>query len=285
MRTGCIIPAVLFVIINSLGTPAKAFAICDRGRCLAAVDPPAVTDRTDASAPDPGLRARTWYASAFQGFSRFSSDRPAWYDGAVIVGMKHTAGRATFVEIGRTSRHAETDLLLAIDHYQPFGSRSYANVRLALAAGGDVVPATDLYLEAFRGVPVGHEVSAGYRFARFDERHVHTFSAGLAKYVGNWYFRLKNSATPIDGSLGYAILFTVRRYGVSADEFVGATMAAGREIVGGPSGRTLIRSPYSASIYGQRYITANAGLKLSVDAVRDGNLSRWGVTVGAVFRW
>lgn len=283
MSQHCRVLSLLFIV--AVGHSVAATKV--RASCAGAGGAvmPRYEHRFSAGSSDPAPARRTWFASAAQGFARFSSDRPSWYDGALVVGTRQGAGRATFGELARMNRHGDSDLLVAADHYEPLGRRSYANVRLAIAAGADVIPSTDLYMEAFRGSRAGYEVSAGYRFARFDDRSVHTMSAGIAKYVGNWYFRVKNSITPIEGSVGYAVLLTARRYGVSSEEFVGATVAAGREIIGGPVGRTLVRSPYSASVYGQRFLTAHAGIRLSVDAVRDGNLSRWGLSIGALFRW
>lgn len=229
-----------------------------------------------------GLR---WRATAYHGFHRFSNERPTWMTGAATIGAKSSTGRASFLEMGWVSRHDQNDYFGAIDHYQPIDDRAYANLRVSVAPGADVSPRNDVYAEAFRSLSGAFEVSAGYRFARFPDANVHTPSFGLAKYVGNWYFRLKNSVTPIDGSLGYAVVATVRRYGESSEEFVGGTIAAGREIVGIPGGTVLARSPIAISLYGQRFLTSNAGLRLSVDVVRDGNLSRNGISVGLIARW
>ncbi|MBT8399362.1 MAG: YaiO family outer membrane beta-barrel protein [Rhodothermia bacterium] len=237
----------------------------------------------DASeAASAGLR---WFATASHGFHRFSNDRPTWQAGIVTFGAKSSKGRASFLEMGWLSRHEQDDIFGAINHYQPVGGRAYANLRVSLAPGADVSPRNDVYAEVFRSLPRALEVSGGYRFARYRDATLHTPSVGIAKYVRNWYFRLKSSVTPIDGSVGFAAIATVRSYGQTSEEFIGFTVAAGREIVGLPGGTVLARSPFVASVYGQRFLTSNAGLRLSVDVVRDGDLSRSGISAGLIARW
>lgn len=244
-------------------------------------------DAVDTAPVDPdaarvGLR---WFATASHGFHRFSTDRPTWQAGAVSLGAKGSNGRSSFLEMAWLSRHERNDFFGAIDHYEPISTSAYANLRISLAPGADVSPRNDVYAEVFRSLPGALEVSGGYRFARFRDATVHTPSLGLAMYTGNWYLRLKQSVTPIEGSLGFAMIATVRRFGETSEEFVGLTLAAGREIVGLPGGTVLARSPTVISVYGQRFLTSNAGLRLSLDVVRDGDLSRNGVSAGVIARW
>ncbi len=251
--------------------------------------PPTSVNHGDAhtrpAAPGAASAELRWFATASHEFRRFPNDRPTWQAGTVNIGAKTGKGRASFLEMGWLTRHDRDDFFGAIDHYEPIGGRAYANLRVGLAPGADVSPRNDISAEIFRSLPRALELSAGYRFTRYHDATAHTPSLGLAKYSGNWYLRLKNSVTPIDGSLGFAVIATVRRYWQTSEEFIGFTVAAGREIVGLPGGTVLARSPTVVSVYGQRFLTMNAGLRLSVEVVRDGDLSRNGVTAGVLARW
>ncbi|NNE48298.1 MAG: YaiO family outer membrane beta-barrel protein, partial [Rhodothermales bacterium] len=162
-----------------------------------------------------------WSTSAVHVFSRFSSDRPAWRTDAVAV-RRHVPRRSTYsVELGLVGRHGEDDPFLALDMYRNFGSRTYGNLRLGVSPGARVIPRSDIFLEAFHSPGNGWEFSAGYRRADYVNSGANTWLVGAGKYIGNWYLRARQSATQVEGSMGYALLGTVRRYFGASDEFVG----------------------------------------------------------------
>jgi hypothetical protein len=86
--------------------------------------------------------------------------------------------------------------------------------------------------------------------------------------------------------MGYAILGTMRRYFGASDEFVGLAIAKGREIVAFPGTTNIVaRNSLSGSIFYQRSIGRGAGIRVGLEGVDDGDLSRWGVTTGVLWKW
>ncbi len=272
-------------VIGSFAIVLVGWLACPSAQ--SAADGNVADDSTAAIVRDeaPSVRA-AWSMSAVHGFSRFSSDRPAWRTDAVVV-RRHVPRRSTYsVELGLVGRHGEDDPFMALDMYRNFGSRTYGNLRLAVSPGARVIPRSDIFLEAFHAPGNGWEFSAGYRRADYVNSGANTWLVGAGKYIGNWYLRARQSATQVDGSMGYAILGTVRRYFGTSDGFVGFTVAKGREIVAFP-GTTNVeaRNSLSGSIFYQRSIGRGAGIRVGLEGVDDGDLSRWGVTTGVLWNW
>ncbi len=228
---------------------------------------------------------RTWIAGTHMGMSRFSNDRPSWFENVLRFGQRNYGGSSAFFEIGRVSRHAEPDLFAAADLYRVLRPGSYVNLRLSAAPSADIMPRFDVYAEGFHGVGRGWEISNAYRLARFTGKTIHSASAGLGRYVGNWYLRARASITPASGTMGHGLLVMARRYEDGPDEFIGVTLATGRDVVAFPTGRVDLRDVISVSFTMQRFIRAGAGVRIGIDYVDDGDLSRWGLAAGFIARW
>ena len=190
------------------------------------------------------------------------------------------------LELGITSRHSIEDGFGALDVYRNFGVRSYGNVRFAAAPRADVMARTDAYLEFFHSPGGGWELSAGYRRADYARVGTNTWMVGAAKYLGDWYFRVRQSVAEIRGSAGYAVLVTVRKYFGAPTEYVGLSVAKGREVLAFPGDDGVnARNPFSFNLFFQHYLGKTAGVRVGFEGVRDGTLSRWGFVTGALWRW
>ncbi len=228
---------------------------------------------------------RTWIADTHVGLSRFSSDRPSWFENVFRFGQRNYGGSSAFFEVGRVSRHAEPDLFAAADLYRVLRPGSYVNLRFSAAPGADIMPRFDGYAEGFHGLGEGWEISNAYRLARFTGKTIHSAGAGLGRYMGNWYLRARASITPASGTMGHGVLLAARRYWDGPDEFVGVVLATGRDVVAFPDGRVDLRNVVAVSLTMQRFVRAAAGVRIGIDYVDDGDLSRWGCAAGLIARW
>ncbi len=259
-----------------------AAMIVSREALAVDVATPVEEDSVSAASASP---PSAWIVGTHAGLSRFSSDRPGWYENVVRFGQRNFGGSSAFVELGRVSRHGEPDLFAAADLYRVVRPGSYVNARLAVAPRADIMPRFDGYAEGFHGVGRGWEISNGYRFARFTGKTIHSASAGIGRYVGNWYLRTRGSITPASGTMGHGLLVMARRYSGGPDEFVGVVLATGRDVVAYPDGPVELRNVISASVVVQRFVRAGAGVRIGIDYVDDGDLTRWGLAAGLIARW
>lgn len=245
----------------------------------------------DSTSSDTGAVSRDrvgaqWSATGLSTFARFSSDRPVWHTEALLL-RRHVHRRSTLdLEVGVLSRHGLHDTYAALDVYRTVGSRAYANVRFSAAPEAAVTARTDVHGELFVSPGSGWELSAGYRRADYARSGSNTWMVGAARYIGNWYIRVRPSATEVGGSVGFAVIGTARRYLGRPNEHVGLVVARGREIVVFPGEAGVeARDALAGSVFYQRDIGRKAGIRLGLEGVDDGDLSRWGFLTGILWRW
>ena len=238
------------------------------------------------SASVPTSRGRIiWSGSAFHQFARFTESRPSWQVVGANVRRRVPRQLTVDLEVGVVSRHAMEDGYAALDLYKKFGARSYGNVRFAAAPGADVMARTDIYTEFFHTPGGGWELSAGYRRADYTRVGTNTWTVGAAKYLGHWYLRVRQTVAEVRGSAGYAVLVTARRDFGAPTEYVGITVAQGREVLAFPDEDGIAaRNPLSASIFFQHFLGKGAGIRVGFEGVKDGTLSRWGFITGLLWR-
>jgi YaiO family outer membrane protein len=240
------------------------------------------------AAPD-SVAAPRWRAGLTYGFEAFTRDRTTWH--AASAQLSRRLAHGTLIgELLTARRFDRTDRGAAVDAYRTLWPRSYGNLRVQVAPGSDVLPRLDVAAEAFQSVTGGIEFSAGYRRMQYPHDHADLFSAGVAKYTGNWYLRARTTIVPKAGSTGVSASLAARRYLATPDDFLDVQGGLGEELltVGtGPNGPDVqVRANRFAAVRIQKLLTSRLGV--SVGATfngTDGFPDRRGLTVGVSHRW
>ena len=233
--------------------------------------------------PDTG---RVWRAGFSYGFEDFTGARDTWHAATVHVGRRFARG-TVIGEFVYARRFHQDRGGLAIDAYHDLWRRAYGNVRVQRVPGGGVVPKTDVAGEAFQGLPGGWEISGGYRRMAFDSNASDIWSAGVARYAGDWYLRARALLIPRPGTTG-AVLVSVRRYLATPEEYLDVLVGIGSEVIVADSdlGVGDVRATRSAALTWRRSLTPGLGIQVGA-AWNDteGLPVRRGLAFGVTHRW
>jgi YaiO family outer membrane protein len=233
--------------------------------------------------------APKWQAGVRYGFEAFTRDRATWQAASAQLGHRFAHG-TLIAELLTATRFDLTDRGGALDAYHRLWPHSYGNLRVQVAPGADVLPRLDVSTEVFQGVPGGFEFSVGYRRMQYAHDHADLFSAGVAKYTGNWYLRARTTVVPKAGTTGVSGSLAVRRYLATADDYLDIQGGLGQELItvgAGPGGPDVqVRANRFAAVRIQKLLTSRIGL--SVGATynsTDGLPDRRGLAAGLFCRW
>ncbi len=91
---------------------------------------------------------------------------------------------------------------------------------------GDYFPRHRALLHIWQVFPAAWSVSAGARYFYFDQHYIF-YVFGADKYIGNYWFDLKNYVFRKDYGLSMASYLTVRRYGASRYDYISGTIGYG----------------------------------------------------------
>jgi YaiO family outer membrane protein len=240
------------------------------------------------AAPDSGTAPR-WRAGLTYGFEAFTRDRTTWHAASAQVSRRFSKG-TLIGELLAARRFDLTDRGVAVDAYRTLRPRAYGNLRVQVVPGANVLPRLDVAaghrLKRLGGV----EFSAGYRRMQYPHDHADLFSAGVAKYAGNWYLRARTTIVPKAGSTGISGALAARRYLATPDEYLDVQGGLGEELltVGtGPNGPDVqVRKNRFAAVRIQKRLTSWLGASLGATYnSTDGFPDRRGLTVGVSHRW
>lgn len=237
----------------------------------------------------PDSAAAPWRAGLTYGFEAFTRDRTTWHAASAQVSRRFAHG-TLIGELRSVRRFDLTDRAVAVDAYRALWPRAYGNLRVQFAPGADVLPRLDVATEAFQAVTGGIEFSAGYRRMQYAHDHADLFSAGVAKYVGNWYLRARTTIVPKTGTTGVSGSLAVRRYLATPDEYLDVQGGLGEELltVGtGPNGPDIqVRANRFVAVRLQKRLTSWLGASVGVTYNSTNGLpARRGMTIGVSHRW
>ena len=179
--------------------------------------------QAEPAAPTPARSVRTFGVD--YSYANFQGDIDAWHMGAVSVATKRPTGRF----IGRfklARRFAINGAQAEVEGYPILNAKRYAFFNLGYSPS-DIFPDWRSGAEIFQGLPRAYEASLGYRQLRFDGSPVTLFTGAVGRYTGNYWFSLRPYVRERDSGLAATMTLTARRYGLDADNYIGARAAFG----------------------------------------------------------
>ena len=75
-------------------------------------------------------------------------------------------------------------------------------------------------IEPYFKLPFSMEISVGYRYLVFGDKHVNLFTGHLGKYVGNYWISVRPFISPKTNSTGVSGIVIIRRYFSDSDNFI-----------------------------------------------------------------
>jgi YaiO family outer membrane protein len=241
---------------------------------------------TAAASSETARPAPRWDAGLLYEFQSFSGDREQWHAYRLAVRRRFALG-SVGLEVLRAHRFDDEDEAVALDVIIGPWRGAYANVRFQATVDPDVLPRTDAMVELFQGLGAGWEVSGGYRNIDVPESTVHVVTAGIAKYVGDWYLRQRTSFAETEGDLSVFFGAAARRYFRVPDDWIQIEGGIGREVIDVAPGPTVqSRRVSAAGVRVQKFFTSRFGLTAAA-AYRDERRGPvgLGVSIELLTRW
>lgn len=208
----------------------------------------------------------------------------AWNDTTASVRRYFALGSLGF-EALHAHRFGLHDAAWALDGYASLWSGAYANVRYQRGPTTRLYPANAWRAELFQGVGGGWEVSAAIDDLGFED-HVHLYTAGLGRYVGNFYVRLRHQHIVSPGSSSNSQRLQVRYYDQGdADNYMELNLSTGRSANQLDLGGGRITSD-AASVNVVRYVAHDWALKVGASFARSsGSANEKSLSLGVSRRW
>ncbi|MES2900663.1 MAG: YaiO family outer membrane beta-barrel protein [Pseudomonadota bacterium] len=225
-----------------------------------------------------------WSAGLSTGSSRVSLGDQRWNEQNFSIRRHFDKGSLGF-ETLRASRFDRSDTAWALDGYASLWSGAYANLRYQHGVSERLFPGKSWRAELFQSVGGGWELSASDDRLHFGDSRVDIYGFGIARYVGDFYIRLRHTNIVSEDSRSSGDRLSVRYYyrgdGDNYAEFSASrgrsedalSLAAGRVQSGG------------ASLSYVRYPSPRWGYKIGVNYSRETNGSERGLSGGLFFRW
>ncbi len=160
-------------------------------------------------------------------------------------------------------RFDTSDTAYALDGYVGLWSRAYANLRYQIAPDHTLFPRDSGRVELYEGVGKGWELAASEDWLHFTGTTVNIYGVAVAKYVSDYYGRLRVTYVDTSGSVGWRL--TLRDYyRGDADHYL--------ELNGGTSrgdntrgGVTLLQWSESVGVAWVTFLSPRWGLKVGAD--------------------
>jgi len=201
--------------------------------------------------------------------------------------MRDLRWGALGLELFRAERFGLRDLGGSLDGYLELWERAYANVRVRVTPGADVLPGIDLRGELFQAWPGGWEVSGSGWWMDFPEHDAGVVGVGIARYLGSWYFRETVTLGTLAGESALSTSFLARRYLDPPREYLEVSGGVGREVVVLGAGPTVdVRDTRFLRGGLQKFLTRSWGLSAALQYHRfQGTPSRRGGSLGVLARF
>lgn len=238
----------------------------------------------DAAVP-PGY---LWSATAGASWTGFSDSRQDWSDDILSV-RRHFARGSLALESVDARRFGTSDHAWALDGYVDLWSRAYVNLRYQQAPNETLYPSRSYYGELFQGVGRGWELSGSYARLDFSSSDVDIYGIGVARYVGNYYVRLRHLYIPGDGGNSNSDRLLVRYYYAGdGDNYVEVNVGTGRSTsdVANDPGANDQTNTFTAGVAFVKFPTPRWGFKIGADYGHESNsVTAGGLFGNLYFRW
>lgn len=158
-------------------------------------------------------------------FSTFDDPIPNWHWVSLEYGKKVGAGplllRGTWIE-----RFDLISLQAEAEWYPRLNDRTYIYAGLGVGTG-PLFPSFRSGAEVFRSLPFNIELSGGWRYIRFTDSRVHSFTLSAGKYWGKYWFNVRPFIIPTAGNIYLTNTFQVRRYLNGSNRWLNFTYGIG----------------------------------------------------------
>ena len=232
---------------------------------------------------------RAWFVGLWYEREFISSGLPGWSDwsGIRVTAMRNLPKGALGVEVFRAERFGLGDSGGSLDGYLELWERAYANLRLRVTPGADILPGVDLRGELFQAWPGGWEVSGSGWWMDFPEHDAWVVGGGVARYVGSWYLRETVTLGSLAGESALSTSFLARRYLDPPQEYLELAGGVGKEVVVLGVGPTAdVRDTRFVRAGLQKLFTRSWGLAGAIQYSRfEGTPSRRGGSLGILARF
>ena len=122
------------------------------------------------------------------------------------------------------------DFQYELEAYPKITKKSYLFINGAYGQRGELFPRFKGGLEYFQGLPLGIELSLGFRYFYFEngpDKDVWVYTGSITKYVKKYYFSFRPYFTPRNNDLEQAYFLEARRYLDLADNYIFAEFGYG----------------------------------------------------------
>lgn len=241
-----------------------------------------------AGVPGPELSVPvgyTWSAGMGLAYTRLSLREQRWNEQNVSV-RRYFAKGSLGVETMSASRFDQRDTAWALDGYASLWDGAYANLRYQKGPSERLFPSYAWRAELFQSVGKGWELSVSDDRMNFGGSRVDIYGLGVARYVGDFYIRLRHTNVKSAFSSSSGDRLVVRYYYAgNGDDYVEAAAARGRSddplsLAGGR------QQSGGASVSYVKYPTPQWGYKVGLSYARESDVgSERGLTGSLFMRW
>lgn len=116
-------------------------------------------------------------------------------------------------------RFSTTGIQPEIDYYPSIADGWYGYLNFGYA-DSFIFPEYRGGAELHKSLPKAFEVSAGFRYLKFQNSEVIIYTGTITKYQGNWLFTIRPYLTPSDVGVSRSVNMRARRYFAGPDDYI-----------------------------------------------------------------
>jgi YaiO family outer membrane protein len=165
------------------------------------------------------LESMVWTAGSLYSVDAFSDGRTPWHE-VGIQGKRTLSWGSMLARAYNAWRFDTNDQQFEVEAFPTFRPGTYGDVAVAIAPRGELYPVYRLQLDLYQSLPIGFELSAGYRLMRFGD-HVNMIVLTANKYWSAWLFTVRSFITPGVAGTSVSVSGAVRRYLLDGALYVG----------------------------------------------------------------
>lgn len=167
---------------------------------------------------------RVWSVGGSYEFDAFSDGRSPWHE-ATIQLKRLTPLGSVIVRGYEAWRFDTSDTQAEIEGFPGLWKGAYGDLAAAVSPAAELYPKYRVQIDVYQSLPLGFEVSLGYRHLQFDSG-VNMGVASVSKYLGSSLLTLRSFVTPgVDGTS--VSIHGSFRYYVRETVYVGARAGYG----------------------------------------------------------
>ena len=156
----------------------------------------------------------------------YSDHRSSWHETAIDVSRNFTAGWVT-ATLSHANWYGEGSNLFDLQSYPRIRPGTYGFLDVAFSPNATLYAHRRLGGEVFQSLPRGFEVSAGFRYMRFNDNTL-LYTASVGKWFGNNWILARTFISPdpiVGATTSYQL--SMRHYWNDPDRFLGLRFGEG----------------------------------------------------------